>query len=68
MSACGFLVPAKRGPLAFLAPGDLRVLDAQQCAADAMAEADNGIRHAGRDTLNAGQAAVDAVNKLRGRR
>jgi hypothetical protein len=44
------------------------VLAAQLAAVDAMNEADPAGKHASRQTLTAGQAAVDALNARRGRK
>jgi hypothetical protein len=65
--SAGFRVPARTGPLAFLTPAALAVLDSESCAPDAMNEADRpGRPHASKDVLKAGQAAVDRLNARRG--
>jgi len=66
--SAGWRVPARTGPLAFLTPGDLAVLDSDGCAPDAMNEADSpGRPHASKGVLRAGQAAVNRINARRGK-
>lgn len=48
-------------------PQSLAELDAWMASVDAMNEADPKGKHASKDTLKAGQAAVDKLNALRGR-
>ena len=59
-------VPAPQGPLSALSRPQLRLLDRGLASVDSMSEAEPGKR-ASAATLNAGQAAVDAVNALWGR-
>lgn len=61
-------VPAPEGPLSLLSRGELRVLDRGLASVDSMGETETGGRHASKPVLNAGQAAVDTLQALRGRR
>jgi hypothetical protein len=60
-------VPAPEGALSGLGRAQLRLLDRGLDSVDAMNEAESG-RRATAATLNAGQAAVNALQALRGRR
>jgi hypothetical protein len=59
-------VPPENGPFASLG-AELGMLDACLDSVDALAEADTGPKHARKDVLAAGQAAVNVVNGRRGR-
>jgi hypothetical protein len=59
-------VPAPQSPISGLSRAQLRLLDRGLASVDSMNEAESGKR-ADAATLNAGQAAVDTINTLRGR-
>jgi hypothetical protein len=62
------LVPAAKGPFAAMGDGDLIVLDARLDSVDSLNEADPDPRHARKDVLTAGQAAVNDLSARRGRK
>jgi hypothetical protein len=61
------LVPPAKGPFASMGDGDLIVLDARLDSVDSLNEADPGARHARKDVIAAGQAAVNDLKSRRGR-
>jgi hypothetical protein len=50
------------------APQSLAELDQWFAAVDTMNEADPGVRHAGKDVIRVGQAALNALNARRGKK